>query len=81
MFCTVNFFSPLTDCSLNVLDKGTVFSSYRSFSGSSGQRFFSSLIDLSQIDVQENENYAPVIDLSLDVQEKKQSLNLIPPLL
>ncbi len=40
MFCTVNFFSPLTDCSLDVLDKGTVFSSYRSFSGSSGQRFF-----------------------------------------
>lgn len=40
MFCTLNFFSPLTDCSLDVLDKGTVFSSYRSFSGSSGQRFF-----------------------------------------
>jgi hypothetical protein len=42
---------------------------------------FSSLIDLSQMDVQEKENFAPVIDLSLDVQEKKQSLNLIPPLL
>jgi hypothetical protein len=81
MFCTVNFFSPLTDCSLDVLDKETVFSSYRSFSGFSGQRFFFFSLDLSQMDVQENENFAPVIDLSLDVQEKKQSLNLIPPLL
>jgi hypothetical protein len=56
MFWTKELFFPFADLSLDLQDKD----------------FFSSLIDLSQMDVQENENFAPVIDLSLDVQEKKQ---------
>jgi hypothetical protein len=55
MFWTKELFFPLTDLSLDLQDKD----------------FFSSLIDLSQMDVQECENFAPVVDLSLDLQEKK----------